>query len=97
MFTIVCPIFGHKDIKKAWPKLGFWIMISAKSLDPSANLKGHGNEVDFLGFLHKSIRQRSLTLHFEMFRFNIDFTEIFAIEKRLNKIAYRYNFFQTFK
>jgi hypothetical protein len=26
-------------------------------------LKGHGNEADFLGFLHKSVRHRSLTLH----------------------------------
>ncbi len=32
-------------------------------------LKGHGNEADFLGFLHKSVRHRSLTLHFEPFRF----------------------------
>ncbi len=32
-------------------------------------LKGHGNEADFLGFLHESVRQRSLTLHFEPFRF----------------------------
>jgi len=27
-------------------------------------LKGHGNEADFLGFLHKSVRHRFLTLHF---------------------------------
>jgi hypothetical protein len=33
------------------------------------SLKGHGNEADFLGFLHKSVRHRSLTLHFEPFRF----------------------------
>ncbi len=32
-------------------------------------LKGHGNEADFLGFLHKSVRHRSFTLHFEPFRF----------------------------
>jgi hypothetical protein len=32
-------------------------------------LKGLGNEADFLGFLHKSVRHRSLTLHFEPFRF----------------------------
>ncbi len=31
--------------------------------------KGHGNEVDILGFLHKPVRHRSLTLHFEQFRF----------------------------
>ncbi len=31
--------------------------------------KGHGNEADFLGFLHKPVRHRSLTLRFEPFRF----------------------------
>jgi hypothetical protein len=30
-------------------------------------LKGHGNEADFLGFLHKSVWHMSLTLHFEPF------------------------------
>ena len=39
------------------------------SLFRKQSLKGHGNEVDFLGFLHKSVRHRSLTLHFEPFRF----------------------------
>ncbi len=34
-----------------------------------AYLKGHGNEPDFPRFLHKSVRHRSLTLHFELFRF----------------------------
>jgi hypothetical protein len=33
------------------------------------HLKGHGNEADFPRFLHKSARHRSLTLHFEPFRF----------------------------
>jgi hypothetical protein len=32
-------------------------------------LKGHGNEPNFLSFLHKSLWPRSLTLHFEPFRF----------------------------
>ncbi len=32
-------------------------------------LKGHGNKVDFLGFLHKPVWHRSLTLHFKLFRF----------------------------
>jgi hypothetical protein len=32
-------------------------------------LKGHGNEVDFLGFLQKLVPHRSLTLTFEPFRF----------------------------
>jgi hypothetical protein len=36
-------------------------------------LKGHGNEADFLGFLHKPVRHRSLTIHFEPFRFASNF------------------------
>jgi hypothetical protein len=32
-------------------------------------LKGHGNKADFLGFLQKSVRHRSLTVPFEPFRF----------------------------
>jgi hypothetical protein len=35
------------------------------------NLKGHGNEADFLGFLQKSVRHRFLTLHFQPFRFGL--------------------------
>jgi hypothetical protein len=35
----------------------------------SSVLKGHGNEADFLGFLHKLDPHRSLTLPFEPFRF----------------------------
>ncbi len=35
----------------------------------SENLKGHGNEVDFLGFLQKLVSHRSLTLPFEPFCF----------------------------
>jgi hypothetical protein len=33
----------------------------------AVTLKGHGNEVDFLGFLHKSLRHMSLSLYFEPF------------------------------
>ncbi len=32
-------------------------------------LKGHGNEADFLVFLHKFDPNRSITLPFELFRF----------------------------
>jgi hypothetical protein len=32
-------------------------------------LKGHANEADFPRILHKLVRHRSLTLHFEPFRF----------------------------
>jgi hypothetical protein len=63
-------------------------------------LKGHGNEGDFLVFLHKSVWHRSFTVHF-----GFKFEEIYVIEKRLpdspsrgvDKNAYRYKFFQAFK
>jgi hypothetical protein len=32
-------------------------------------LKGHGNEADFLGYLHKSFPHESLTLPFEPLQF----------------------------
>jgi hypothetical protein len=48
-------------------------------------LKGHGNETDFLGFLQKSVPRESLTLHFEPFRFRIEFVEIFVIEKQVGE------------
>jgi hypothetical protein len=35
----------------------------------NADLKGHGNELSFPSFLHKSLWPRSLTLYFEPFRF----------------------------
>jgi hypothetical protein len=47
----------------------------------SIGLKGHGNESDFLGFLHIPARHRSLTLRFD--DFNFKFSEIFVIKKRL--------------
>jgi hypothetical protein len=43
-----------------------WLM---HCLDIANSLKGHGNEADFLGFLHKSVRHRSFTVHFEPFQF----------------------------
>ncbi len=45
----------------------FWCNYFQDSL--LAVFKGHGNEADFPMFLHKSFRHRSLTLHFEPFRF----------------------------
>jgi hypothetical protein len=30
---------------------------------------GRGNEADYLGFLHKQVRHRSFTLHFQPFQF----------------------------
>ena len=35
------------------------------------NLKGHGNEADFLGFLQKLVPHRSLRLPFEPFRLRL--------------------------
>jgi hypothetical protein len=63
------------------------------------HLKGHGNEADFLD---KSVWHGSLTLNFEPFLFwlrirrdvrNRKTTPCLAVDK----MAYRYNFFQTFK
>ncbi len=45
-------------------KCATWIELVT---EPS--LKGHGNEPNFPRFLHKSLWPRSLTLHFEPFRF----------------------------
>ncbi len=39
------------------------------NISSQTNLRGHGNEADFLRFLHISVRHRFLTLHFEPFRF----------------------------
>jgi hypothetical protein len=73
---------------------------------PKSALKGHGNEADFLGVLQKSFPHESLTLHFELFQFSLRIRgDICNREKRLldslsrgvDKIAYRYKFFQTFK
>jgi hypothetical protein len=68
-------------------------------------LKGHGNEADFLGFYIKRFGIGPLHYISSRSDFGFEFAEIFVIEKRLpdspsrgvGKIAYRYNFFQTFK
>jgi hypothetical protein len=52
-------------------------------------LKENGNQADFLGFLHKPVWHRSLTLCFEPFNFDFEFAEIFVIEKRLAESASR--------
>jgi hypothetical protein len=50
---------------------------------PSQIYQGHGNEAEFLGFLHKSLSHESLTLPFFSSRsdFGFEFVEIFVIEK----------------
>ena len=55
----------------------------------SAYLKGHGNEADFLGFLHKSVRHRSLTLHFEPFRFWLRIRGYIRNRKTTRQVGYR--------
>jgi hypothetical protein len=64
-------------------------------------LKGHGNEADFLGFLHKSVPHESLTLTIEPFRFLLRIAEIFVIKndsprRGVDKIS-RVALFSTFK
>ncbi len=59
----------------------------------NAPLKGHANEADFLGFLHKPVRHRPLPLRFEPFRFycSFEFSEIFVIKKRLAESGSRFS------
>jgi hypothetical protein len=67
------------------------------------NLKGHGNEADFLGFCINRLGIGPLHYISSCSDFGFEFAEIFVIEKRLHvspsrgvdKNAYRYNFFQT--
>jgi hypothetical protein len=81
----------------------YWSSFNTGKILQIHHLKGHDNEADFLGFLHKWVRHRYLTLHFEPFRCDFEFAEIF--EKRLpdspsrgvDKNAYRYKCFQTFE
>jgi hypothetical protein len=51
-----------------------------KNSNSCVPLKGHGNEADYQGFLQKSVRHWSLTLHFEPSDFGFEFAEIFVIE-----------------
>ncbi len=50
-----------------WSLSSVWECLSERL----ANLKGHGNEADFLGFLQKSVRHRLFTVKFEPFRFGL--------------------------
>ncbi len=65
-------------------------------------LKGHGKEADFLGFLHKPVRHRSLTLSSSHSDFSFKFSDICnrKITPRLAETGNRQIntiFFQTFK
>ncbi len=53
----------------SWVITCYWTKPLAPFAVQNYTLKGHGNEAEFLGFLQKSVRHRSLTLHFEPFRF----------------------------
>jgi hypothetical protein len=50
-------------------------------------LKGHGNEADFLEFLHKSVRHRFLTLNFEPFRYGLRIPEDIRNRKTTPRLA----------
>jgi hypothetical protein len=72
----------------------------------SLALKGHGHEPNFPRFLHKSLWPRSLTLHFEPFRFWLRILGDIRIRKttpRIGESGSRQDcleypfFFQTFK
>jgi hypothetical protein len=76
-YLYILSVFGHRrDQSNAAHELSFLQLRRGGFLNRLLTfekflilLKGHGNEADFLGFLHKSVRHRSLTLHFEPFRF----------------------------
>jgi hypothetical protein len=52
------------------------------------SLKGHGNEADFLGFLHKPVwHYRSLTLRSEPFHFSSEFSEIHNQKRFPNSLS----------
>jgi hypothetical protein len=51
------------------------------------HLKGHGNEPNFPSFLHKSRWPRSLTLHFEPFRFWLRIRGDIRIRKTTPRIS----------
>jgi hypothetical protein len=50
-------------------------------------LNGHGNEVDFLGFLHKPVRHRSFTLCFEPFRFWLQIRRDIRNQKTTHRVG----------
>jgi hypothetical protein len=52
-----------------------------------AHLKGHGNEPNFPRFLHKSLWPRSLTLHFEPFRYWLRIRGDICIHKTTPRIG----------
>jgi hypothetical protein len=58
-----------------------WYRIDFFHNNTKAYLKGHGNEPDFPRFLLKSVMHRSLTLHFEPFRFWIWILADICIQK----------------
>ncbi len=68
-------------------------------------LKGHGNEVDFLWIFNKPVRHRSLTLRFEPFLFWLRIRGYIRNQKTTPRLtesgsrqdAFRYNFLETFK
>ncbi len=87
--------FLKKDIQTVnWMAVNFPNKNNTLYLEIVIYLEGHGNEADFLGFLQKLVPHEYLTLHFEPFRFLLRIR--WDIPNR-KMIAYRYNFFQTYK
>ncbi len=58
-------------------------------------LKRHGNEVDFLGFLHKWVRHRYLNYISSRSDFDFEFAEIFVIENKCYQIFESFNGVRT--
>ncbi len=68
---------------------GLTMRVSKGGVLSQCLLKGHGNEADFLGILHKSIPMSPLHYHSSRSDFCFEFAEIFVIEKRLPDSASR--------
>jgi hypothetical protein len=63
--------------------LAFVTCVVGTNVQPKTMLKGHGNDADFLEFLHKSVPHESLSDLSSRCDFVFEFTEIFVIEKGL--------------
>jgi hypothetical protein len=64
-------LFSYFDLKSLNYKseTTFFKRTGKSFVSRKVNLKGHGNEADFLGVLQKLVPHRSLALPFEPFRF----------------------------
>jgi hypothetical protein len=78
--VLILPSFVFKEmslsleqLKRDFPKHSLLATLECSGNRRKATLyptlKGHGNEADFLGILHKPVWHRSITLRFKPFRF----------------------------